>query len=209
VAADGGLRERKKLVTRAALTAAALQLAVERGADHVTAEDIAEAADVSVRTFFNYFPTKEAAFVADDIERGRRFVALVTEAPADAPVWELLRRTAVTTFSATALPGREQTLKEQLVRTSPAVVAQVLGTFTQLEEELVVELARRTGQCSRLHARLLANSVIAAVTAAMSAWLDLPSDVDADAATYVALIDEAFAVLAPAFPPGRPCPMHA
>ena len=194
---DLGLRERKKAATRGALTSAALRLAVERGVDNVTAEDIAEAAGVSARTFFNYFATKEEAFVADDLERGRRFVASVAAAPADAPVWDLLRTAAVSTLATSTLPSRDQALKEKLVRTSATVVAEVLASFVRLEQELVVELARRTAPSSPLHARLLSAAVVAAVRAATETWLVSNSD---STAAYVDLLDEAFAALAPAFP---------
>lgn len=54
-----GLRERKKRETRSALTQAALGLFVDRGYDETTLADIAEAAGVSTRTIFSYFPSKE------------------------------------------------------------------------------------------------------------------------------------------------------
>jgi AcrR family transcriptional regulator len=191
----GGLRERKKLATRAALHAAALRLALAGGAAQVTAEDIAAEAGVSVRTFFNYFSTKEEAFVADDLDRGRRFVQRVAGAAEGTAVWALLRESAVAVFGSSELPDREQALKEQLVRTSPEVVAQVLATFARLEQELVVELERRTAGTPALHPRLLANAVVAAIRAAAETWL--ASDDGGDA--FPDLLDQAFRALAPAF----------
>ena len=56
-----GLREQKRAATRRALQRALIELSVERGFDHVTIEDVGRAAQVSPRTFFNYFASKEDA----------------------------------------------------------------------------------------------------------------------------------------------------
>ena len=63
-----GLRERKKRQTREAIAAAAMALFHARGFDEVTVAEVARAADVSEKTVFNYFPTKEdlVFFRADD-----------------------------------------------------------------------------------------------------------------------------------------------
>jgi AcrR family transcriptional regulator len=85
------LRERKKLATRRSLRRVALDLVAERGFVHVTVEDIAEAAEVSPRTFFNYFPSKEAALFGANPERVTALrERLVHEAPGQAAL-EALR----------------------------------------------------------------------------------------------------------------------
>lgn len=62
---EPGLRERKRLATRRAIQHAVLTLSLEAGIDKVTVEDISRLASISARTFFNYFPSKDAALLGD------------------------------------------------------------------------------------------------------------------------------------------------
>src|SRR5919205_4414929 len=89
-----GLRERKKLATRQALHQAAVGLAVERGLERLTVEAIADAADVSRRTFSNYFPNKEEALLHSDQVRLRRLLDLLRERPPEESPEEALAAAA-------------------------------------------------------------------------------------------------------------------
>jgi AcrR family transcriptional regulator len=64
----GGLRERKKAKTKAAIQSHAVRLFREQGYAETTVEQVAEAAEVSPSTVFRYFPTKEDLVVTDDYD---------------------------------------------------------------------------------------------------------------------------------------------
>lgn len=76
---EPGLRERKKSRTRETVRRAAFRLFEENGYTQTTIDQIAEAAEVSPRTFFRYFPTKESVLVSDE------FIDPVIDAFASAP----------------------------------------------------------------------------------------------------------------------------
>ena len=76
-----GLRERKKVDTRRALSDAALRLAFEQGLDTVTREAIADLAGVSLRTFNNYFTGKYEALAYRQTERLRRSIDVLRQRP--------------------------------------------------------------------------------------------------------------------------------
>jgi AcrR family transcriptional regulator len=82
-----GLRERKKLATRQAISDLATRMFIERGFDNVTVAEIAEAANVAKMTVFNYFPRKEDLFF-DREDEGREMIqgALARRSPSESPL---------------------------------------------------------------------------------------------------------------------------
>jgi AcrR family transcriptional regulator len=92
VAATEGLRERKKRETREAITRAAWKLFARRGFDAVTVADIARAANVSDKTVFNYFPTKEDLVFGAGMQRTAALIEAVRTRPPGASIVEPFRR---------------------------------------------------------------------------------------------------------------------
>jgi AcrR family transcriptional regulator len=93
-----GLRERKKMETRAALTLAAVRLSARRGFDKVLVEDIAAEAGVSPRTFNNYFASKAEAIAARHLDRLRAVAHALRARPAREPLWEAIASSVVLQF---------------------------------------------------------------------------------------------------------------
>ncbi|WP_287154995.1 TetR family transcriptional regulator [Candidatus Solincola tengchongensis] len=90
-----GRRERKKRQTREALEKAALRLFQEKGYDRTTIRDITEEVDVSQRTFFRYFPSKEAVLFGNWEESLELLRRLILERPSEEPVFVTLYRAAL------------------------------------------------------------------------------------------------------------------
>jgi AcrR family transcriptional regulator len=102
-----GLRARKKRETRARISDTAMRLFLERGFDQVTVAEVAAAADVSEKTVFNYFATKEELVLDLDADREAAWVAAVTSIPGGTPLaglraHVLLRTTSMPTGPAAA-----------------------------------------------------------------------------------------------------------
>ncbi|MDO5710528.1 MAG: TetR/AcrR family transcriptional regulator [Micrococcales bacterium] len=141
---DEGLRERKKRETRVRLHRAALDLVVEHGLDHATVEQIAAAAQVSARTFFNYYPSKEAAVVGVDPNLPERLVALFVARPAGEDALtslEAVMRDWIAPLVA------DPTLRAQRIRAfaaAPDLIPTAAGSASRgVERHLVDAVARR------------------------------------------------------------------
>jgi AcrR family transcriptional regulator len=177
VAVEPGLRERKKAATRQALHEAALRLTTEHGADRVTVEAIADEAGVSRRTFSNYFANKEQALLYGDQQRMRALIDLVRSRPAGETPWAALTGAAEELYRRLGDLDPEMVARGRLVRSHPALVAQQVNTFAELERELSGEVAARLDGADHtgVRARLTAAAFLAALRVSLNVWLDQPA----------------------------------
>lgn len=174
ISAPLGRRERKKLLTRRALAAAALRLVADRGLEATTIEDITEAVDVSPRTFFRYFPSKEDVVLPDKSELlGRLRLALAERPATESPF--AAARAAILTF-ADALTEEDMEvvlLRARLLTCEPALLAKNLERQVVWEEVTAEGLAARLGGDPKrdIRCRVAATTVVAALRAAFTVWV--------------------------------------
>ena len=168
-----GLRERKKLAVRRALSSAAVRLAVERGLENVTIEDITAEADVSVRTFGNYFSGKYEAICALGTDRARRIGAELLARPPSEPLWEALVNSMLAHYEgADRAPDGEWLAGLKLVLTAPAIRGEYLKVNAEMQEVLAAAIATRAriDPSRDMYPQILAGAVTAASQVAVRRW---------------------------------------
>lgn len=179
---DGGLRERKKRETRLALSHATIRLALERGFDNVSVEDIAAASNVSERTFRNYFASKAEAVVATHIERGQRIAEVLRERPTDESLWDALVNAVIAQFEPppgrVSPPGDDRyTSALQKLLAEPAVQQEVFRAHATSQDELTVAIAdrTRTDAVTDLYPQVVAAVISTGIGTAMAHWTRDPT----------------------------------
>lgn len=187
-----GLRERKKRATRQALHGAALRLVAERGFDEVTIEDIAAAADVSPRTFFNYFGSKEDVIVNPDPDRVERLRLLLVQRPDDDSPLDVIEAALIAQLNEVTDRRDDWLLRLRLVREIPALTPRHLAAFDAMERILTEEVARRTGQdaADDFYPGLVASAAMGAMRASIMRW-----GAGSGNSSLPELVHEAFAAL--------------
>lgn len=178
-----GLRERKRLATRRAIQHAALRVVRERGLDGVTVDEIARIADISPRTFFNYFASKEAAILGDapTLDGNPELDAFVADR---GPLLRGLARVIV--HSSTNLLRDHELVAERraLGRLYPELGARRMANVQSFEDELrgLAEKRLRSEHPGMPDAEVEDRARLAALTAfafvrhAWFGWLEHPGD---------------------------------
>jgi AcrR family transcriptional regulator len=162
-----GLRERKKTETRAALSTAALRLALEKGVDNVRVDEIAEAANVSPRTYNNYFPSREHAIVAGiTASRALQVASALRARPAGEPLIDSI-------VAAFAEQYREPPTEALvLINSTPSLRQAYLDSVSSMEPPIASVIADRLGK-DEAGAEVLAAAVSAAARIAVQRWVNV------------------------------------
>jgi AcrR family transcriptional regulator len=160
-----GLRERKKLRTRAAIHDAAMRLFAERGYEATTIADIAEAADVSRATYFSYFASKDDVVFGDAHRAADALEATLADLPEEKGTLQAVRewlRTLAGWLDDDRLP-----LQRRLELENPSVAARRRGIYARFEDIIAAALAREIEADDReLVARMVAAALIGALITA-------------------------------------------
>lgn len=194
-----GRRERKKLETRQALEQAALRLFAERGFEQTTVEDIAEAADVAVRTFFRYFSSKLDVLFGDVVkDRVSRLRAELAARPRTEPVIESVTQV----MSALDIEGpedqRQILARFELMRQQPSLTSRYLDLINSMRLVVVEFVAERTGTDPRtdMYPLLLAGACATSWDTSLTLWV-----ASGGTNSLAALRAQAFAALSAGLPP--------
>lgn len=128
-----GLRDRKRMETRARLEQAAVALVLRDGLEHTTVDAISAMADVSPRTFFNYFDSKDSAILG--LSPDEMSDQAVSEHLADYDGRPTIESVVHLLFTVTGAPLSGSAIREdrlEIVRRHPQLLADQLARLTQI-----------------------------------------------------------------------------
>jgi AcrR family transcriptional regulator len=140
------LRSRKKLRTHRELAEAALRLFTERGYDHTTLDELCDEVEVSKRTFFRYFRSKEDVALASDSELWTAYLDRMRETEPEEPLLETLHVALKTTLTSMPPNWEHRFLATRaLSKGVPALEAQVLGFCQETTCSIAEMVVRQRG----------------------------------------------------------------
>jgi AcrR family transcriptional regulator len=140
-----GLRDRKKIQTRQAIRREAMRLIEDNGYANTTIEQIADAAEVSPSTFFRYFPSKEMALMANDLDLVT--IEALGQQPHNMPSLQAFRRAfQITMATLSEDEWRFERARLKLVLSIPELKAAQFDEYRRTAAMLTAADCSRTGR---------------------------------------------------------------
>jgi AcrR family transcriptional regulator len=172
------LRERKKDQTREALARAAFELFQSKGYEGTTVAEIARAANVSRRTFFRYYSSKDALLFVDDSENLEQFRELLNLREPSDDSFAHVRRACMALAEAHVRDRDQQLARARIIDSSPALGKQERQQDLSWERAIADSLLSNRNPVAERRARMLAGAVFGAMRAAISTWYELDGRAD-------------------------------
>lgn len=200
-ASPPSLRERKKAKTRKVLADTATELFAEQGFDHTTVEEIAEACDVSPRTFFRYFASKEDVLFAVGDERLRQLLGAIASRPSGEAPLRSMREAALSLVPEYTSERARLITRKRIIAETQTLRSRGLERQLGWEDAVTDALGQRITDAgpAGIELRLVASVTTATLRAALHTWLDAGGDL-------ATLIDDAFDRLSRGLEPSPPPP---
>lgn len=172
----GSLRERKRRRTRQALIDSAAKLFEDKGYDETTVAEIAAAAEIGTRTYFNYFASKEEILFPDSEDRVRATLAVIdARKPQDRPVDVLLRAVQAVSEADADMVSPMAAVRTRLTRTVPAIQGRALLIQQAAQRDISRHLrAVFPDELDEVGAGALVGAMTGAVSGALYALLEDP-----------------------------------
>jgi AcrR family transcriptional regulator len=186
-ASPPSLRERKKAKTRKVLADTATELFAEQGFDHTTVEAIAEACEVSPRTFFRYFSSKEDVLFAAGDERLRQLLDSIASRPSSEAPLRSMREAALSLVPEFTSDRAQLITRKRITAETQSLRSRGLERQLGWEDAVTDALGQRITDAgpATIELRLVASVTTATLRAALHTWLEAGGDL-------ATLIDDAF-----------------
>jgi AcrR family transcriptional regulator len=186
-ASPPSLRERKKAKTRKVLADTATELFAEQGFDHTTVEAIAEACEVSPRTFFRYFSSKEDVLFAAGDERLRQLLDAIASRPSGEAPLRSMREAALSLVPEYTSDRAQLITRKRITAETQSLRSRGLERQLGWEDAVTDAFGQRITDAgpATIELRLVASVTTATLRAALHTWLEAGGDL-------ATLINDAF-----------------
>lgn len=184
-------REQKKAEVREALVQSADTLFSEQGFEGTTVDQIAEKAGVSRRTFFRYFPSKEAIAFPRSEQRLEAFRSLLQERCEEEGALPAVRSAVVAVGNVLIANAAEELARQKVIDASPTLLAAELEVYRAWESAIADAVIQADADEDRKRiGKLFAAATIGALRSVVRVWLD-----KGGAPNVLSLAEEAFELL--------------